>query len=297
MFTVKFPVFKRSRHGRLTKSLMCPLCKTECITVFDVKSYDHARCNFCGLTWLTKPPLNLKELHKNPDYFNHKGGVYKDYFSTWTERLKTSRECLKKIETFNPPRRTLLDIGCADGALLCVATENDWAAVGVDINQEAVHRATKLGLNAYVEDAEISRGPFSEQCFGVVVLRDVLEHILNTEALFSYIKKALAPRGLLYVETPNANSFNARFYGPRWVLYQPPFHVKTFTPKALKILLKHESFKIESLTSERTLFHNEIGGSKKLTSKVIDLMFDHKLIHKFVGLTNLGSKTLLVARS
>lgn len=275
---------------------MCSVCKCLKVTTFDVKGYKHSKCKSCGLTWISNPPHNLKTLYKDPNYFNHNGGYYQDYFSTWNERLKIARECLKKIESFTPPRRAIFDIGCSDGALLCATTEQDWTAVGVDLNQEAVHRATKLGLSAYVEDVELSKGPPGESCFGVVVLRDVLEHVLDTESLFKYVKQALTSKGILWIETPNAGSFNAKFYGPRWVLYQPPFHVKIFTPKAIKLLLKKEGFKIEHISSERTLFHNEIGGSKKLTSKIVNLLLDYELVHKAINLTTLGSKMTIVAR-
>ena len=88
--------------------------------------------------------------------------------------------------------------------------------------------------------------------FGVVMMSQVLEHLLEPCHAISKVSGLLTPGGVLACAVPNYNSFLVKLMGTRdnaclWV----PEHVNYFTEKGLKALVERNGFlvvKVEQVT-------------------------------------------------
>lgn len=91
----------------------------------------------------------------------------------------------------------------------------------------------------------------SEQ-FGVVMMSQVLEHLLEPDHAINKVSGLLAPGGVLACAVPNYDSFLVKLLGTKdnaclWV----PEHVNFFTEKGLKALVERNGFsvvKVEQIT-------------------------------------------------
>ncbi len=93
-----------------------------------------------------------------------------------------------------------LDIGCGGGAML-LETGLSVPAFGVDLSDHALDHAYARGLKGLVK-AEAASLPFARNCFGSVLLLDVLEHHAQPELLLREIREVLDPEGILVVTVP-----------------------------------------------------------------------------------------------
>jgi len=99
--------------------------------------------------------------------------------------------------------RTVLDLGCRDGALTGYYTEGN-SIVGVDIDREALELcASRLGIKTLWHD--INDGlPFGDGSFDIVVAGEVLEHIFYPEIVLREIARVLKTGGAFIGSVPNA---------------------------------------------------------------------------------------------
>ena len=98
----------------------------------------------------------------------------------------------------------VLDLGCGAGTptKLLMADESRYRVIGADLS--------KLALAHYVSDTkragvqlDAQTLPFADESFDLVVSDDVIEHLVNTDAYAREIYRVLAPRGWLFLSTPN----------------------------------------------------------------------------------------------
>jgi hypothetical protein len=70
----------------------------------------------------------------------------------------------------------------------------------------------------------------------------VLEHLPDPREALAYAGGLLKPGGSLILQVPNAASFQARLFGPRWYGLDVPRHLINFTPQSLVLLLEQAGF-------------------------------------------------------
>lgn len=120
--------------------------------------------------------------------------------------MKTINESL--LEKYLPKNKSLriLDAGCGPGAaLIYLAKFGD--VIGVDISEEALRFARKRGM---VKKGDISKLPFEDQTFDVVVCLDVLYHQwVNVKRAISEMKRVLKPGGILLIREPAFDWFKS----------------------------------------------------------------------------------------
>ena len=148
-----------------------------------------AVCRNCGFRFVVNPAaefLNLKH-YEGEEY--HKGHGDKSLF--FRKRLE---ELLRLA-----PGRKILDIGCATGQFLEVASEVGFDAFGVEPTEYAAGVARRRGLN--VHHGFVSDLPSCE--YDVVHSNHVLEHIPDPVAFMKDVARVLKPGGIACIEVPN----------------------------------------------------------------------------------------------
>lgn len=116
---------------------------------------------------------------------------------------------LTSISAFKPGFK-VAEIGSAEGGVLASFVEKGAAdALGTDIISarlelgEKINKIIDINIEFNTHDIVNSTIPDKwKQKFDLVLLRDVIEHLVDTEKALSNIKKIIKPGGFLYVNFP-----------------------------------------------------------------------------------------------
>ncbi len=140
--------------------------------------------------------------------------------------------------------KTVLDIGCRDGALTSYYAAGN-TVTGIDIDSAALARAKeKLGIETVHADLNGQwpvHGPFD-----AVVACEIIEHLYYPDQVLKKISALLRPGGQLLGSIPHAFSFQSR---ARLVLgkkqgtaLQDPTHINHFWGPEFKKLVEEAGF-------------------------------------------------------
>ena len=97
------------------------------------------------------------------------------------------------VELLNPkPGEDILDLGCGDGALTQKIVSMGCRVVGIDSSAAQVEEVQRMGLEAFVMDAEAL--PFDQE-FDAVFSNAVLHWTKRTDQMIAGVWRALKPGG------------------------------------------------------------------------------------------------------
>lgn len=179
----------------------------------------------------------------NKDYFNGKnsffyklgyGNFQKFYFDNLFKSLKPY---INKITSGK-----VLDVGCAYGFML-ERFPDSFDKFGVDVSEYAINIAkNRLPSVAFTVSNVEDSLPFQKESFDIIICNDVLEHLENPAVALENIKRVLKKGGILYINTPNLNSFRKKVLG---FADKMEHHISMFTHQELLELLEKVGFKVE----------------------------------------------------
>lgn len=155
-------------------------------------------------------------------------------------------------------RGTVLDIGCTVGTFLQAAKDAGWTPAGIEPNPQTAKTARERGFTVH-------EGFFDEEMaarlpkFDAVHMGDVIEHVLEPVALMKLVRRVLKPGGLLFVATPDIDSFMARR-----LQIKPREHLVYFTTRSLRLAAEAAGYKV--LCSERASRKRSISSMRYSTS-------------------------------
>jgi 2-polyprenyl-3-methyl-5-hydroxy-6-metoxy-1,4-benzoquinol methylase len=143
-----------------------------------------------------------------------------------------------------PP--SILDIGCATGALLEMLSAGGWKTQGVEISTPQAEYCLRRGLA--VSGKPLEENHFPRESFDVVLASHLIEHLNNPGSFVREVFAILKPGGRFYVTTPNISGLQARIFKNRWrsAIFD---HLYLFSAKTLKKLLENSGFIIEKKAS------------------------------------------------
>jgi len=147
------------------------------------------------------------------------------------------------------PERTVIDIGCGDGAIIeRMASLNEWSrscVIGVEVSPSAITRLEAKGIRAALFDG--STVPFPDLSFDLAVLSHVIEHVEDPRRL---LYEAARVARQVFVEVPMEDHRRM----PADYVPDKTGHINFYNPKTIRRLLQTCGLKIQrSLISHMPL--------------------------------------------
>ena len=216
----------------------CPACGGERTDrVLDVGDWKYASCGACGSGWLDPMPSDPIGYY-GAGYF--RGAVNDGYLDYGADADLHRRNAVDRIELLEERRSAdperIVDVGCAYGFFLEVASLHGWEAIGVEVSDHARAEAEGRGFRVFSELGDVN------DAVGVVTFYQVLEHTLDPLAQLQAAYALLNPGGIVVIESWNSASLVARALGRRWHQVSPPTVTHLFTSQGLETLLERAGF-------------------------------------------------------
>jgi 2-polyprenyl-3-methyl-5-hydroxy-6-metoxy-1,4-benzoquinol methylase len=195
---------------------------------------------------ITSPQPDLENLgryYESEDYISHtdnKRSIFeKAYHFVKSIALKNK---LKLINSEQPRKGKILDIGAGTGDFLLTAKNDGWNVIGIEPSERAKNSARQKGIS-FVHDA----GELENNSFDVITMWHVLEHVPDLEFQIQELKRLLKPTGTLIIAVPNFKSFDAKYYNEFWAAFDVPIHFWHFSSKSIKMLFERVDMKLEKV--------------------------------------------------
>ncbi|HXX48293.1 MAG TPA: class I SAM-dependent methyltransferase, partial [Myxococcota bacterium] len=141
------------------------------------------------------------------------------------------------------------DLGCGRGEFIEQASGGDKSGIGVDYAAPSAKALRATGRPALV--ADLNHGlPFADQSLDGASLIEVIEHIVQAEALVAELARVIRPGGWLIVTTPNVVHVAYRW---RALTGHPPkqegYHYRFFTRDTLGAIFADAGFRVVAQAS------------------------------------------------
>lgn len=201
---------------------------------------------------LLDPELELLKTHPQPaleklgayyeseDYISHtdaKRSLFEKIYH-WVKSYSLKKK-VGIINSYQPQKGHLLDIGAGTGDFLVTAKAAGWQVTGIEPNENAKKLAISKGVSF-----ENSVESIENQQFDVITMWHVLEHVPDVEKQIKELKRLLTPTGTLIIAVPNYKSFDAQHYGAFWAAYDVPRHLWHFSKTSIEKLVSREKMKV-----------------------------------------------------
>jgi SAM-dependent methyltransferase len=173
----------------------------------------------------------------------------KDYYEALWQRLPEDldppdfarrREFL--LSELRPGDRAL-DLGAGAGEFTAEMAGAGAAAIGAEVAEAAVARAQrshpKLEFRLVPIDGPL---PFDDNEFDLVWASEVIEHIADTGAWLSDVRRVLRPRGRLLITTPSHGRLRVALVGIERFSEPLGDHLHLYTRRSLSTLLTEFGF-------------------------------------------------------
>jgi len=214
---------------------VCPVCAMR-TTQLLCNSYGHDvwRCPSCccDFVWPQPSANDLKAYYDQESYFQgERPGSYANYDLDTEAVLPLYRDLLQQLS--GETRRSILDIGCAYGTHLAIASEQGWDACGVEVSEHARQVARqRLGDKVAVFQS-IEEVPQRE--YDLITLFDVLEHLPQPYEVFErlFSRGLIGEHTVVALTTPNARSSHAVSDPVNWPYRHPPAHLFYYSSESL----------------------------------------------------------------
>jgi len=257
----------------------CALCGSlNFKPALECEGFSFVKCGRCGLVQRNPQP------DKNEILARYSSTYGNDYLSYELENeaafLKLQQLALKdsgfsklektlfftdeKLRAGTAP--SILDIGCATGALIASFRDKGWRVTGVEISPSADYAKNERKLD--VRNIPLEENKFSDNSFDVILASHLIEHLNEPKTFLEESYRILKNSGNIFITTPDISGFQSRLFGSRWrsAIFD---HLYLFSRRTLSKMLKAVGFKIVSCHSWGGL---AAGSAPKPVKKTADFL-------------------------
>ena len=147
--------------------------------------------------------------------------------------------------------RTVLDLGCGNGALTARFTREGFQMTGMDVSETGIAIASRSFPTIPFLHSDLST-PLAAECqhqFDAVIAVEVIEHLLLPRLLLQRVQEALRPGGVFILTTPyhgflkNLALALTNAFDNHWHPLRDYGHVKFFSRATLTGLLEEQGLR------------------------------------------------------
>ncbi|MFN7045327.1 MAG: class I SAM-dependent methyltransferase [Flavobacterium sp.] len=194
----------------------------------------------------THPQPTLDKLgsyYEFEDYISHTDGK-RTLFEKMYHFIKRKaiRDKVKLINSYQPLKGRILDIGAGTGDFLLEAKNQNWDILGIEPNDKAKGIAVGKGIK-FGDTIE----KLESNSFDVITMWHVLEHVPDVEHQVAELKRLLKPSGTIIIAVPNFKSYDANHYKEFWAAYDVPRHLWHFSKTAIEKLFDKQNMNLEDI--------------------------------------------------
>jgi 2-polyprenyl-3-methyl-5-hydroxy-6-metoxy-1,4-benzoquinol methylase len=194
----------------------------------------------------THPQPTLDKLgsyYEFEDYISHTDGK-RTLFEKMYHFIKRKaiRDKVKLINSYQPVKGRILDIGAGTGDFLLECKNQNWDILGIEPNDKAKGIALGKGIK-FGDTIE----KLESNSFDVITMWHVLEHVPDVEHQVSELKRLLKPSGTIIIAVPNFKSYDANHYKEFWAAYDVPRHLWHFSKTAIEKLFDKQNMNLEDI--------------------------------------------------
>ena len=150
--------------------------------------------------------------------------------------------------------KKLLDVGCARGHLSSALQNQGWHVTGIEFDSDDAEIARASGIDVLVGSADTVLENMSG-LFDVIVFADVLEHLVDPDAVLKLATQRLAPGGQILISIPNVAHLTVRIpllfgsftYADRGIMDRT--HLHFYTKQTLSHMITQAGLNIVRLSS------------------------------------------------
>ena len=185
----------------------------------------------------------LGSYYEFEDYISHTDGK-----RTMFEKMyhfikrKAIRDKVKLINSYQPVKGRILDIGAGTGDFLLECKNQNWDILGIEPNDKAKGIALGKGIK-FGDTIE----KLESNSFDVITMWHVLEHVPDVEHQVAELKRLLKPSGTIIIAVPNFKSYDAKYYKEFWAAYDVPRHLWHFSKTAIEKLFDKQNMNLEDI--------------------------------------------------
>ena len=194
----------------------------------------------------THPQPTLDKLgsyYEFEDYISHTDGK-RTLFEKMYHFIKRKaiRDKVKLINSYQPLKGKILDIGAGTGDFLLGCKNQNWDILGIEPNDKAKGIALGKGIK-FGDTIE----KLESNSFDVITMWHVLEHVSDVEHQIAELKRLLKPSGTIIIAVPNFKSYDAKYYKEFWAAYDVPRHLWHFSKTAIEKLFDKQNMNLEDI--------------------------------------------------
>ncbi len=219
------------------KHTICPACGNQATSVSRQKYYGYTlmvcqscHCEFCF-------PFKAPDIDFYTNATDVASNSRHNKLDPWSKAHPTNDSALFQGQSEG---KTLLDIGCGNGAFVAFADSKGYTCSGIDLDAnslEAARRRTYKHTTLSLSTLKDFIAVHPQQQFDVVSMFEVFEHLDNPKETIDLIKQILKPDGYFIGTLPNENRFFAKSYNLNFAL--PPYHLTYWRKESWKHYLEN----------------------------------------------------------
>ena len=194
----------------------------------------------------THPQPTLDKLgsyYEFEDYISHTDGK-RTLFEKMYHFIKRKaiRDKVSLINSYQPLKGRILDIGAGTGDFLLECKNQNWDILGIEPNDKAKGIAVGKGIK-FGDTIE----KLESNSFDMITMWHVLEHVPDVEHQVAELKRLLKPSGTIIIAVPNFKSYDANYYKEFWAAYDVPRHLWHFSKTAIEKLFDKQNMNLEDI--------------------------------------------------
>jgi SAM-dependent methyltransferase len=244
------------------QQVTCPVCFSAPFATF--ASLSKVECGCCGVSWTYLPEaIDAGELYRDEVY-----AVVDNRHSVFEKIIfNESKKVLQKASIIHTKARLLLDFGSGKGQFLAMAKMLNWKGFGIETEKARADFA-KEHYGVRVTCEFYNEGLIGEEPVDLIALNHVFEHLPKPIVLLKeLVESNLNPQGLIYIEVPRANSWQASIAGNGWMHWDIPKHLTHWTEEVLIQQVRKLGFEV--VEKKRYSIHlGVLGMLQALLSKI-----------------------------